>query len=84
MDHPVDRAAKVVGSQTALAAALGVTKAAVGQWKDEGRRVPAEHCPSIERLTNGAVRCEDLRPDVAWDVLRMQAGAEPAEAKAGA
>lgn len=21
-----------------------------------------------------AVRCEDLRPDVAWDVLRMQAG----------
>lgn len=74
MDHPIDRAAKVVGSQTALAVALGVTKAAVGQWKDPGRRVPAEHCPAIERLTSGAVRCEDLRPDVAWDVLRMQSG----------
>lgn len=84
MDHPVDRAAKAVGSQTALAAALGVTKAAVGQWKDEGRRVPAEHCPAIERLTGGIVRCEDLRPDVAWDVLRMQAGTNLAEAKEGA
>lgn len=84
MDHPVDRAARAVGSQTALAAALGVTKAAVGQWKDEGRRVPAEHCPSIERLTGGVVRCEDLRPDVAWDVLRMQAGGEITEAKAEA
>lgn len=78
MDHPVERAAKIVGSQTALAGHLGVTKAAVGQWKEEGRRVPAEHCPSIERLTAGAVRCEDLRPDVAWDVLRMQAGADSA------
>ena len=76
MEHPVDRAAKVVGSKTALANALGVTKAAVGQWKDEGRRVPAEHCPSIERLTSGAVRCEELRPDVAWNVLRAQAVAQ--------
>lgn len=76
MEHPVDRAAKVVGSQTALANALGVTKAAVGQWKDDGRRVPAEHCPSIERLTSGAVRCEELRPDVAWNVLRAQAAVE--------
>lgn len=76
--HPVDRAAEIVGSQVALALALRVTKAAVSQWKDEGRRVPAEHCPAIERLTRGAVRCEDLRPDVEWDVLRLQV--EPVEA----
>ncbi len=82
MDHPVDRAAKCLGSQNALASALGVNKTAVSQWKDKGRRVPAEHCPQIERLTGGAVRCEDLRPDVAWDVLRMQAGIDPVEAKA--
>jgi len=81
MEHPVDRAAKVVGSQTALANALGLTKAAVGQWKDEGRRVPAEHCPSIEQLTSGAVRCEELRPDVAWSVLRAQAAAPGAGAR---
>lgn len=77
MEHPIDAAAKVVGSQKALADHLGVTKAAVGQWKEPGRRVPAEHCPAIERLTSGAVRCEDLRPDVAWGVLRLQAEPTP-------
>jgi DNA-binding transcriptional regulator YdaS (Cro superfamily) len=78
--HPIDVAAEIMGSQVALASALGVTKAAVSQWKDKGRRVPAEHCPAIERLTNGVIRCEQLRPDVAWDVLRAQAGTEaPAE-----
>lgn len=80
MEHPIERAARVVGSQTALAVALKVTKAAVGQWKDAGRRVPAEHCPAIERLTGGQVRCEDLRPDVAWEVLRQQAAGEGAHA----
>lgn len=66
--HPIEIAAEIVGSQTALAALLGVTKAAVGQWKD--RQVPAEHCPVIERLTGGRVRCESLRPDIEWGVLR--------------
>lgn len=70
MPHPIDQAAAVLGSQSALAAALKVSKTAVSQWKEEGRRVPAEHCPQIERLTGGAVRCEQLRPDMAWDVLR--------------
>ena len=74
--HPIDVAAGLLGSQVALASALGVTKAAVNQWKDVGRRVPAEHCPAIERLTKGKVRCEDLRPDVEWDVLRLQAAPE--------
>lgn len=64
--HPVELAASLLGSQVALAAALGVTKAAVNQWTDKGRRVPAEHCPAIERLTGGAVLCEGLRPDVRW------------------
>lgn len=72
--EPIDRAAEILGSQTALADLLGVSKGAVSQWKDVGRRVPAEYCPLIERATDGKVRCEELRPDVAWDVLRMQAG----------
>lgn len=82
METALDRAAKKLGSQKALAALLNVTKSAVSQWRDEGRRVPAEHCPLIERATNGEVRCEDLRPDVAWDVLRMQAGEIDATAPA--
>lgn len=80
--HPIERAAEVLGSQVALASLLGVTKAAVHQWKDQGRRVPAEHCPPIERATRQVaiekgdpsliVTCEELRPDVAWAVLREQ------------
>lgn len=72
MFTPVDRAVEILGTQALLAAALGVSKSAVGQWKEEGRRVPAEHCPVIERLTNGAVRCEELRPDIEWQVLRNE------------
>lgn len=76
MEHPIAKAAALVGSQRALATALGVTKAAVWQWKDDGRQVPAEHCPHIERLTNGVVRCEELRPDVDWAYLRKTVGGE--------
>ncbi len=48
-------------------------------WKKRGN-VPAEHCPAIERATG--VRCEELRPDVAWSVLRKPEliGAEGAPA----
>lgn len=82
--HPVDIASSIVGSQVALALALGVSKGAVSQWKDDERRVPAEHCPAIERLTGGAVRCEDLRPDIDWAVLREQGAPTDSTAPAGA
>lgn len=38
------------------------------QWKI--LRVPADHCPTIEAITG--VRCELLRPDVDWSVLRQK------------
>lgn len=86
--HPIDRAAKAIGSQAALGSLFGLGKAAVGAWKDEGRRVPAEHCPVIERETRRIaaekgdqsliVTCEELRPDIAWDVLRLQTQPEAA------
>ena len=56
-----------------LAAALGIAPSVVSQWKNGVRQVPAEHCPSVEKATNGAVRCEDLRPDVDWAYLRNSA-----------
>jgi DNA-binding transcriptional regulator YdaS (Cro superfamily) len=59
------------GGLTRLAAAIGVSPQRVSNWVERG--VPAERCPDIERATAGAVRCEDLRPDVAWQVLREQA-----------
>lgn len=63
MQHPIDIAADVVGSQQALAGELGVTKAAVWQWKLNRRQVPVVHCVRIEQLTNKAVTRRDLRPD---------------------
>lgn len=64
------RAADLLGSSAAIARVCGVSKGAVWQWSLPGRRVPAEHCPTIEKATLGLVRCEELRPDVDWDYLR--------------
>ncbi|WP_084362445.1 transcriptional regulator [Caldimonas taiwanensis] len=72
---PLERAISICGGVTALASAIGVASSAPSMWKSR-RKVPAEHCPAIERETRRrghAVTCEELRPDVAWDVLRHQA-----------
>jgi len=66
----LQEAIEIVGSASALASGLGLTKGAISQWKDDGRQVPAEHCPGIEKLTHGAVPCERLRPDIDWGYLR--------------
>lgn len=57
-------------TQSALGEMLGVSQGAIGQWKLDGRRIPAEHCPTIERITNRQVTCEELRPDIDWAYLR--------------
>lgn len=64
------RAIRLAGSMQAMAVALGITRGAVFQWKLPGRKVPANHCPAIEKLTGGEIRCEMLRPDVDWAYLR--------------
>lgn len=61
--HPIDVAAKAVGSLAEVARVLGVTKASVHQWKLEKRQVPLKHCVAIEQATNRAVTRRDLRPD---------------------
>lgn len=63
------RAVAVCGGQTALASAIGVSQSHVWNWLSRAR-VPAEHCPAIERATRRAVRCEELRPDIDWGYLR--------------
>jgi DNA-binding transcriptional regulator YdaS (Cro superfamily) len=65
------------GAQSRLAAAMGIHAPMLSQWASGARRVPAERCPEIERATGGQVRCEDLRPDIPWSVLREQTGHEP-------
>lgn len=59
----LDRAALIVGSATQLAKALGVSKATVSLWRKSPVGVPIDYCAPIDRLTHGAVTCEQLRPD---------------------
>lgn len=66
-------AIKAAGGPTALARQLSargrvIRSAQVIQGWVTTRRVPADHCPDVEAITG--VRCEDLRPDVNWSVLR--------------
>jgi DNA-binding transcriptional regulator YdaS (Cro superfamily) len=59
----LDRAIAVVGTQTALAEALGIKSPSISEWRSRGT-VPVERCPQIEEATRGAVTRYDLRPDV--------------------
>lgn len=60
------------GSQSCLAIKIGVKSVSIHQWANGVRQVPADRCPDIERATDGAVTCEELRPDLAeqWAYLR--------------
>ena len=80
-------AIEILGSQRALADALGITPVAVGQWLQEGcnknaRRVPPKQCVRIERLTNGVVSRRDLRPDDWQDFWPDPVISEPKQAQA--
>lgn len=76
----ISKACAVLGGQAMLARAIGVSPPTVNQWCKGIRPVPAERCPAIERVTGGTVRCEDLRPDVDWSVLRTNLAVEKAAA----
>lgn len=65
----LQRAVAQAGGTSALARELGVSPQVVTNWL--ARRVPTDMCPAIERVTG--VRCEELRPDVEWGVLRTAA-----------
>ncbi len=68
----IDRAIAYFGSQTEMAAALGITQPTVSEWLHGVRQVPVERCLQIEEATGGAMRCEELRPDIPWGVLRKR------------
>lgn len=61
-EHLLDTAARLAGGRLTLANMLGVSAAAVGNWKIRGA-IPIEHCAAIEQATGGAVTRIDLRPD---------------------
>lgn len=62
----LEDAIRRAGGLARFARLLGTTPQNVAHWRVRG--VPVERCPDIERETG--VRCELLRPDVSWGVLR--------------
>jgi DNA-binding transcriptional regulator YdaS (Cro superfamily) len=63
----LDLAAALLGGQAGVSKTCGYKdRRNVWPWFSEGRPVPAEACAAIERATDGAVKCEQLRPDLDW------------------
>ena len=65
------------GAALRLAKDIAAFSSDMSSWTIGKRPVPAERCIAIEQATAGLVRCEDLRPDVAWFVLRGTPGQTP-------
>jgi DNA-binding transcriptional regulator YdaS (Cro superfamily) len=68
--------AKTRGASARLARAIGVSSVTVSHWVSGHKQVPAERCLAVEAATSGTVRCEELRPDIQWGVLRERRRSE--------
>ena len=73
----ISRACSAAGGQAELARQLGVSPAAVAQWRSGRRPLPIRHVMTIERATAGAVTRRDLRPDDAHLIWPDLAESEP-------
>ena len=51
-----------------LAKLFGVSTNVINHWRRRG--IPADKCPDIEQATG--IKCEVLRPDVNWAILRVK------------
>ena len=81
----IQQAIKFFGSQADMADAMNVKQPTVSEWARGARPVPIERCVDLERLTKGAVKRWDLRPDDwhrIWPELVGTKGAPKAPAKA--
>jgi DNA-binding transcriptional regulator YdaS (Cro superfamily) len=68
--NSISKAVELLGGITSAAVALNVSHQSVRCWIAGTRGFPDGLAPTVERLTGGAVRCEELSPSVDWAVLR--------------
>lgn len=68
-DLPKDRRVEFV---TACGTSEGYLRKAIST----DQRIGTSLCIAIDRASEGAISCEDLRPDVNWDYLRNKFNAE--------
>lgn len=55
-----------------MAGRLDVHPSMVSQWINGVRSLSVERCVEIERMTDGAVTCEELRPDLAEEITYLR------------
>jgi len=67
------KAIALLGGRASLARAIGVQRGMIWQWEHNGVRITPAACPLIEKATGGQVRCEELRPDISWELVRENA-----------
>ena len=82
-EHPLDTAARAAGGRDRLAEKLGVSVAAIGNWKKRG--VPIDKCTGIEAASHRVVKRQALRP-IDWMQIwpeLAQSLSYPAHAGAG-
>lgn len=60
----LERAISIVGTQSALADAIGVKQQHISYWMTKGKSVPARFAILIEQATSGQVTRRDICPDV--------------------
>ena len=63
------------GGMTGLAKDLGISPSYLSQLASGAAPISHSRCIDIEKASNGAVRCEDLRPDFDWAYLRNTSNA---------
>lgn len=68
VNEALERAIAKFDSLAAMARALGLSGYQVIQEWRRQCRVPAEHCPQVERMTG--VPCEELNSKVDWTYVR--------------
>lgn len=61
----LEAACDLLGGQYKLADAIRRTSPSISEWKRR-KVIPEDCCEPIEAVTDGAVRVEELRPDLRW------------------
>jgi DNA-binding transcriptional regulator YdaS (Cro superfamily) len=57
-------------SRAAFCSSIDASERYLRKAISKGQRMGVELCIAIDRNSGGAVRCEDIRPDVDWAYLR--------------
>lgn len=62
--HPMSDVLSRLGGPAVVARIVGCQPPSVIEWRKRG--IPPDRCPQLERASNGAVQCEEMRPDLHW------------------